>query len=82
MSIQYQLISFIRAQLAMADSAFVADFVKNGPIPGGRDGGFRYLLAVALHGVSADHLATIAGISPAVAVALKEWLEDGTKNEG
>ena len=61
MSIETQMIEFIAASLAEADNAFVEDFVTNGPIPGGQDGGSRYLLAVALRKVSAEQFSELTG---------------------
>jgi hypothetical protein len=79
MNVEAQLIEFIRTSLKTADAAFVEDFVSNGPIPGGKDGGTRYLLAVALHEVNAEKLAAIAGISLPTAQHLKTWLDRGTR---
>lgn len=79
MTIDSQLISFIRSALLSADTAFVDDFVKSGPIPGGIDGAARYLLAVALHEMDATKLASITGVSLDTAHYLKTWLEAGTK---
>ena len=79
MSIANQLVDFIAASLADADAAFVDDFVQNGPIPGGAEGAYRYLLAVALRKKTAPELAAETGVSEAVAGRLLEWLEKGTK---
>ena len=73
------LISFIRSSLLAADTAFIDDFVSNGPIPGGANGAARYLLAVALHDVDPTKLASICGVSLDTAQYLKDWLDSGTR---
>jgi hypothetical protein len=45
MNIENQFIAVMSSALSSVDDAFVEDFVTNGPIPGGRDGGSRYLPA-------------------------------------
>lgn len=79
MTVSSQLVEFIASALADADASFVDDFVQNGPIPGGADGAYRYLLAVALRKVSAAEFATQTGVSEAVAERLLAWLESGTR---
>lgn len=78
-TMENQLIAFVKSALAQGDRAFVDDFVKNGPIPGGVDGASRYLLAVALNTISPERLAEVSGVSVPVATYLKNWLEDGTR---
>jgi hypothetical protein len=80
MNIENQFITIISSALSSADDAFVEDFVTNGPIPGGRDGGSRYLLAVAMRDITASQLADITGVSLAVAQNLLRWLNAGTCN--
>jgi hypothetical protein len=78
-----QLVQLFRSALRTADADFVEDFVTNGfvtkeQVPGGRDGGFRYLLAAALHEIDAQKLALVTGVSEAAARCLKDWLVAGT----
>ncbi len=80
MSIEDTLVAAISTALSTADKEFVEDFVTNGPIPGGRDGGSRYLLAIAMRSVSASQFAGMTGVSPAVAQNLLHWLDAGTRN--
>lgn len=80
MSIENQLVDYIASTLTNADAAFVEDFVTNGPIPGGREGGSRYLLAVAMRNVSAEQFASLTGVSVDVAQSSLNWLEAGTRN--
>jgi hypothetical protein len=47
--IQSPLLSFIKSALSNGDTAFIDDFVKNGPVPGSADDANSYLLAVALN---------------------------------
>ncbi|MHC5195080.1 hypothetical protein ACYSUW_15095 [Pseudomonas frederiksbergensis] len=79
MNIENQLIDFIASSLATADTAFVDDFVSNGPIPGGVDGANRYLLAVAMRDVAAPEFAISTGVSQDVAESLLAWLKAGTR---
>lgn len=79
MSIENQAVEFIASTLASADNAFVEDFVTNGPIPGGRDGGCRYLLAVAMRNISAPDFAKQTGVSLDTAQHLLGWLYAGTR---
>ena len=80
MSIEEQLVSFIASTLSKGNAALVDDFVVNGPIPGGSDAAYRYLLAVALRNITAHEFAGITGVSEDVAQRLLAWLDAGTRS--
>jgi len=62
--------------LKTASAERVDLFVHHGPFDKDSDAACRYLLAVALHGVTAAEFVTLTGVSEEVAAKLLEWLEN------